>query len=169
MNDAKTDADTAHDSKAKSSTLNRIIKRFGGRHLIFRTQLQKNWRVLPRSYGLVSDFCGPVWFFYGLGQIWVTHKKYRQYDGWTARVPRIGGAKIVKLLDSLESAITEFTHHCNTNGIEGTLVLEPEVIEFHWTFGYSLEKEKMKPEECGLLDSDFEKLVDAFLIAKESL
>lgn len=167
MNDARTVANAAHENDDSSNALNRIVKRFGGRHLIFRTQLRK-WGVLPRSYALVSDFCGPVWFFYGLGQIWITHKKYQQYDGWTARIPRLGGGKIVSLLDELKPAITEFTHHCNENGIEGTLVIEPKVIEFHWTFGCSLEKEKMKPGECGLLDQQFKKLVDAFMNVKQT-
>ena len=73
-----------------AQVLNRVIKRFGGRHLIFRTQLGDSWRVLPKPYALVSTFRGPVWFFYGIGQVWVTHKKYREFDGWMARVPRMG-------------------------------------------------------------------------------
>ena len=52
--------------------------------------------------------------------------------GWTARVPRLGGAKFVDLLTKLESELIEFTHHCNENGIEGTVVLEPNLIEFHF-------------------------------------
>jgi len=153
-------------SNDNQSAVNRIIKRFGGRHLIFRTRMQPGWRILPRSYALVSDFTGPVWFFYGLGQIWITHKKFKQYDGWTARVPRVGGSKLVSLLAELEPALTEFTHHCNENGIEGTVVLEHDLIEFHWTFGYSLEKEKMKPEQSDVLDSQFKKLVDVFVTVK---
>lgn len=149
------------------SPVNRVIKRFGGRHLIFRTSMEAGWRILPRSYALVSDFTGPVWFFYGLGQIWITHKKFKRYDGWTARVPRIGGAKLVDLLGELESALIEFTHHCNENGIEGTVVLEPNLIEFHWTFGYSLEKEKMKPEQSDVLDTQFNKLVKAFVACEK--
>lgn len=167
MNDAQTVVKTTPENKDSLNVLNRIVKRLGGRHLIFRTQL-RSWGFVPKSYALVSDFCGPVWLFYGLGQIWFTHKKFQQYDGWTARVPRLGGAKVVALLQKLEPALTEFTHHCNTNGIEGTLVIEPAIIEFHWTFGYSLKKEKMKPEACGLLDGEFQKLVDAFLIAKQA-
>ena len=146
----------------------RIIKRFGGRHLIFRTRIENGWRILPRSYALISDFTGPVWFFYGLGQIWITHTKFKQYDCWTARVPRLGGSKLVKLLTALEPALTEFTRHCNENGIEGTVVVEHELIEFHWTFGYSLEKEKMKPEQSDVLDSQFNKLVDAFVANKQT-
>ena len=146
---------------------NRVIKRFGGRHLIFRTRLETGWRILPRSYALISDFAGPIWFFYGLGQIWITHTKFRRYDCWTARVPRLGGSKLVKLLTVLEPALTEFTNHCNENGIEGTVVVEHHLIEFHWTFGYSLEKEKMKPEQADVLDFQFNKLVTAFVANKD--
>ena len=159
---------TASNSGDNQSPVNRVIKRFGGRHLIFRTSMESGWRILPRSYALVSDFTGPVWFFYGLGQIWVTHKKFKRYDGWTARVPRFGGAKFVDLLTKLESELIEFSHHCNKNGIEGTVVLEPNLIEFHWTFGYSLEKEKMKPEQSDTLDAQFNKLVEAFVSCKKS-
>lgn len=148
--------------------LNRIIKRFGGRHLIFRTQLDDGFRILPKPYAIVSTFRGPVWFFYGLGQVWLTHKKYHDFDGWMARLPRISAPRIQKLLDALESQLTEFTHHCNENGIEGTIIVEPTTIEFHWTFGYSLEKEKLKQEASTVLDSQFQKLVDAFLTVKKS-
>lgn len=155
-------------NSGNQSVVNRVIKRFGGRHLIFRTSMETGWRLLPRSYALVSDFTGPVWFFYGLGQIWITHTKFKQYDSWTARVPRLGGSKLVKALTKLEPALTEFTHHCNENGIEGTVVVEDDLIEFHWTFGYSLEKEKMKPEQSDVLDSQFEKLVAAFVANKKT-
>ena len=148
---------------------NRVIKRFGGRHLIFRTRLESNWRILPRSYALISDFSGPIWFFYGLGQIWITHTKFKRYDCWTARVPRLGGSKLVKLLTALGPALTEFTNHCNENGIEGTVVVEHDLIEFHWTFGYSLEKEKMKPEQSDVLDAQFNNLVEAFVAHQESV
>ena len=140
-NSSETSAEqsSAENGKADShdQVLNRVIKRFGGRHLIFRTRLGK-WQVLPRPYGLVSTFRGPVWFFYGIGQVWVTHKKYQEYDGWMARVPRIWAPEITSLLDQLAPQITEFTHHCNERGIEGTLVIEPTLLEFHWTFGYPL-------------------------------
>ncbi len=155
-------------SSSGEHVLNRIIKRFGGRHLIFRTQLGK-WSLIPRPYGLVSTFRGPVWIFYGVGQVWVTHKKYREFDGWLARVPRISAPKIVKLLDVLDPQLTQFTHHCNENGIEGTVVLEPHTIEFHWTFAYPLKDEKQKKENADLLDAQFQRLVDAFLIAKDEL
>ena len=83
-------------------------------------------------------------------------------------MPRIGGSKLIKLLTEMEPALTEFTRHCNENGIEGTVVVEHNLIEFHWTFGYSLEKEKMKPEQSDVLDSQFNKLVEAFVANQES-
>ena len=134
--------------------------------MIFRTQLGK-WKVQPRPYGLVSTFRGPIWFFYGVGQVWITHKKYREYDGWLARVPRIWAPKITSMLDQLEPQVIEFTHHCNEHGIEGTIVIEPTLLEFHWTFGYPLKKEKLKTEHADMLDTQFHKLVDAFLAVSE--
>ena len=148
--------------------LNRIIKRFGGRHLIFRTEMG-SWRWLPRPYALVSTFRGPIWLFYGAGQVWVTHRKYQEFDGWLSRVPRLPAPKTIQLLDKLTASLTEFAHYCNEHGFEGTVVVEPKVIEFHWTFGYELEKEKMKTEKTDLLDAPFQKLVDAYLEAKKEL
>ena len=89
--------------------LNRIIKRFGGRHLIFRTEMG-SWRWLPRPYALVSTFRGPIWLFYGAGQVWLTHRKYQEFDGWLSRVPRLPAPKTLQLLDKLTDDLTEFTH-----------------------------------------------------------
>ena len=148
--------------------LNRVIKKFGGRHLIFRTQLE-SWNLIPKPYALISDFCGPVWFFYGMGQIWLTHKKARTYDGWTARVSRFGSENVIRLLDQLEDDITDFTHFCNEHGIEGTILLDPGIIEFHWTFGYELKQEKQKPERSNPLEARFKALTEKFLEAKQEL
>lgn len=152
----------------QNDALNCVVKKLGGRHLIFRTQLTP-WKIIPRPYALISDFSGPVWFFYGLGQIWITHKKYHEYDGWTARVSRIGSDKIQQLLDQLESPISSFTHYCNEHGIEGTIVIEPGIIEFHWTFGYDLPQEKRKPEKSLTIEKQFQQLVDEFMAAKSEL
>ena len=107
--------------------------------------------------------------FYGIGQVWVTHKKYREFDGWLSRVPRISSPKLVAILDRIEPTITEFTHYCNENGIEGTIVVESKVIEFHWTFDYTVEKEKQKQNKTNILDVPFRKLVDAYLEAKQNI
>ena len=169
---AETSLDTSVKTKPNPNgpgqMLNRIIKRFGGRHLIFRTEMG-SWRWLPRPYALVSTFRGPIWLFYGAGQVWVTHRKYQEFDGWLSRVPRLSAPKTVQLLDKLTQPLTEFAHYCNEHGLEGTVVVEPKVIEFHWTFGYELEKEKMKTEKTNLLDEPFQKLVDAYLDAKKEL
>lgn len=148
--------------------LNRIIKRFGGRHMIFRTQVGR-WRFFPRPYALVSTFRGPIWLFYGIGQVWVTHRKYHEFDGWMSRVPRMSAPKIVELLDKLKSPLTEFTHFCNQHGVEGTIVIEARVIEFHWTFDYTVEKEAMKKNRTDVLDSPFRTLVDCYRQAKTEL
>ena len=101
--------------------LNRIIKRFGGRHLIFRTEMG-SWRWLPRPYALVSTFRGPIWLFYGAGQVWVTHRKYQEFDGWLSRVPRLPAPKTIQLLDKLTASLTEFAHYCNEHGFELSLI-----------------------------------------------
>ena len=149
--------------------LNRIIKRFGGRHLIFRTEMG-SWRWLPRPYALVSTFRGPIWLFYGAGQVWLTHRKYQEFDGWLSRVPRLAAPKTIQLLDKLTDDLTEFTHYCNEHGLEGTVVVEPKVIEFHWTFGHDDEvDERHKENSSQLLDEHFQNLVDAYLAAKKDL
>ena len=166
---AKTgDAEVKKNPNGDGNMLNRIIKRLGGRHLIFRTEMGK-LRWLPRPYALVSTFRGPVWIFYGVGQIWLTHRKYQEFDGWLSRVPRLPAPRTIELLDSLTDSLTEFTHHCNESGIEGTIVLEPKVLEFHWTFSYDLKLESEKTENTNLLDAPFQKLVDAYLDSKRSL
>ena len=125
--------------------------------------------MLPRPYALVSTFRGPVWFFYGIGQLWITHKKYRDFDGWMSRVPRVQADKIVQLLDKLDSPLTEFTRYCNQHGIEGTIVIESKIIEFHWTFDYSVAKEAMKQSHTDILDAPFQTLVDHYLKSKTEL
>jgi len=160
--------DEATKNAGDEKILNRIIKRFGGRHLIFRTE-QGTWQFFRKPYALISTFRGPIWFFYGIGQIWVTHKKYREFDGWMSRIPRISAPKIVQLLDLLQDELTSFTHYCNEHGIEGTIVVEAKVIEFHWTFDYTVDKEADKKDKTDILDSPFQKLVDKYLESKASL
>ena len=167
-NDPPTSTEVAPPGGKDNKTLNRIIKRFGGRHLIFRTQ-HGSWSFLPKPYALVSTFRGPVWFFYGIGQVWITHRKYREFDGWMSRVPRLPAPKVVALLDQLENPLTEFTRCCNQHGIEGTIVIEANVIEFHWTFDYTVEKESMKQTHTDILDAPFQKLVECYLSAKTEL
>jgi len=86
-----------------------------------------------------------------------------------SRVPRLPAPNTIALLEKLKEPLTEFTHYCNEHGLEGTVVVEPKVIEFHWTFGYELKQEKMKTEKTDLLDAPFQVLVDAYLEAKKEL
>ena len=148
--------------------LNRIIKRFGGRHLIFRTKTG-GWWMIPRPYVLVSSFRGPMWVFYGAGQIWLTHKKLREFGGWLARIPRLANKKVLGIVEALDADITTFVDYCNDHGIEGTIVIETRCIEFHWTFGDELPKEEEKNTHASPLDEQFSQLCDRFLIVKNEL
>ena len=147
---------------------NRIIKKFGGRHLIFRTEPSK-WRVFPKPYVLVSSFRGPIWVFYGVGQLWLTHKKFHEIGGWMARTPRVRSQEVTQITESIEPELAQFIEFCNEHGIEGTVLIEKEVIEFHWTFGFELEKESGKEEHAEELESHFQSVVDAYQRAKLQL
>ena len=167
-NDSDTHEQATQSQEGKTKE-NRIIKRFGGRHLIFRTKLG-GWWMIPKPYILISSFRGAVWVFYGMGQIWATHTKDRQIEDWIVRKPRIRSKAVTAILDRIEPEVREFVNYCNGQSIEGTLVLERKMIEFHWTFGNEpLPKEKEKPENAETLDSKFNLLVDAFLKAKDEL
>jgi hypothetical protein len=147
---------------------NKVVKRFGGRHLIFQACVSdKSW--LPKPYALVSSFRGPYWFFYGIGQVFVTHRVLGEFEKWQARVPRSpkSAAKLEKMLMQLEPELNAFIKHCNEHGIEGTIVVEKDVLEFHWTFGHELEQEKLKDENRSPLEVKFDALVNEF--SKERL
>jgi hypothetical protein len=162
---------SAMNQKTQSSeTENKVVKRFGGRHLIFRTNCGKK-SIMPKPYALVSAFRGPDWFFYGVGQVFLTHEELCEFELWNARVPRASKAraKLEKLLMKLEPELVAFIRHCNDHGIEGTIVVEENVIEFHWTFGQELEQEKLKDENKSPLDKKFDDLVAAFLREKASI
>ncbi len=150
------------------SANNKVVNRFGGRHLIFRTNAGKK-SILPKPYALVSSFSGPDWFFYGIGQVFLTHEKMGEFELWGARIPRSGKirAKLEKLLMQIEPELVSFIKHCNEHGIEGTIVIEENVIEFHWTFGQELEKEKLKDEHKSPLASNFDNLVTAYVREKK--
>jgi len=147
----------------------RVVKKFGGRHLIFRQKVG-GWWVVPKQYLLVSSFRGPVWIFYGAGQIWFTHKKDMEVENWIVRRPRFGAKPIKDILNQILPKLCEFINFCNAQSIEGTIVIERKVLEFHWTFGNApLEKEKKKPENAETIESIFQELVDEFLQAKKTL
>ncbi len=130
--------------------------------MIFRTKVS-GWPLVPRPYLLISRFRGPVWVFYGIGQIWLTHRKLKEFDSWIVRAPRVASKRLIAIVDALENELREFIAFCNSHGIEGTIVLERNTIEFHWTFGFELNREKEKPDHAADLDSHFRKLVDSFL------
>lgn len=154
----------------EDSTINRVVKKFGGRHLIFRTDVGKK-SLLPRPYALVSAFEGPELFFYGIGQIFITHTKLCEFETWFARVPRglKSGAELERLLLRLEPELNSFIRYCNKHGIEGTVVVEKGEIEFHWTFGHELEAETVKDENRSPLEVEFEALARAFAREKVTL
>ena len=152
------------------SSNNKVIKRFGGRHLIFRTDAGKK-SVLPTPYALVSSFRGPDWFFFGIGQVFLTHEKMCEFERWGARIPRSGKAraKLEKLLMQMEPELNSFIRYCNEHGIEGTIVVDSSVIEFHWTFGQELKDEKLKDQHKSPLETKFKRLVEAYLGEKSSI
>ncbi|WP_075083384.1 hypothetical protein [Mariniblastus fucicola] len=152
----------------QQSTDNKVVKRFGGRHLIFRTKVGKK-SILPKPYALISSFSGPEWFFYGIGQVFLTHEKFGEFEHWGARLPRSSKARarLEKLIMGIEPELNCFIQHCNEHGIEGTIVVEENVIEFHWTFGHELEQEKLKDEHKSPLDRKFDDLVAAFVREKQ--
>lgn len=154
-------------TETNAATDNKVVKRFGGRHLIFRTKVGKK-SILPKPYALVSSFSGGDWLFYGVGQVFITHKELCEFELWNARVPRSAkaGAKLSSLLMRLEPELVSFIRHCNDHGIEGTLVVEENVIEFHWTFGQELDQEKLKEEHKSPLEKKFDELVVAFVREK---
>lgn len=149
------------------TTENKVVKRFGGRHLIFRTNVGKR-SILPKPYALISAFSGADWLFYGIGQVFLTHEELGEFEMWNARLPRApkARAKLEKLLMSIEPELNAFIRHCNEHGIEGTIVVEENVIEFHWTFGQELSEEKLKDEHKSPLDKKFDELVTAFVREK---
>lgn len=146
---------------------NRIIRRFGGRHLIFRTRVG-GWQLVPHPYLLISNFRGPVWVFYGIGQIWLTHRKVRLIGSWIVRAPRLASARLLALVDRLQAPLEAFVRYCEEHGIEGTLVLEQKTIEFHWTFGQELAREKQKPDHSSDLETQFGILVAAYRAVTET-
>ena len=145
---------------------NKVVKRFGGRHLIFHTSTHKK-SLLPKPYALVSSFRGSDWIFYGVGQVFLTHEALGEFEGWIARVPRRSKshAMFEKLVMTLEPELNAFIAYCNEHQIEGTIVLEEHVIEFHWSFGHELEQEKLKDENKSPLAKKFDELVAAFASA----
>ena len=140
---------------------NKIIRRFGGRHFVYRVKYDR-WWMIPKPYALISSIRGPVWAFYGVGQIWITHKKWREIEGWFARISRVGADALSELIASLQEPLESFIRGCNENEIRGTIVIEKKVIEFHWTVGRHVQKPEKCDERDQWLEAHFKILVDAF-------
>ncbi len=145
-----------------------VLRKFGGRLLIFRTT-PSSFRLWPRPYVMISSFRGPVWMFYGAGQVWITHKKFREFSGWMARVSRFRNKAVLDIANQMTSDLESFVDYCNEHGIEGTLLIEAKVIEFHWTFGFDLEKENQKNEHAADVEAQFRKLSQHFVAVKQEL
>ena len=144
----------------------RIIRRYGGRHLIFRNKSDR-LSLLPRPYLLISSFTGAVWVFYGLGQIWITHKKIDKIENWIVRSPRLRSKKLGRVYQAMRPHLENFIRFCNNNQLEGTLVVEQKVLEFHWTFGPERSIEKHKDEHSNLMETQFDQLVAHFPAPQE--
>ena len=110
----------------------KVIQKAGGRHLVFRIK-RGPWWFLPKPYALISNIEGSILFFYGIGQIWVTHKKERRINDWMLRVPRFISKRINWLVNELQPEIVKFIDQIQEVEIIGTLIIERRVVEFHWT------------------------------------
>ncbi len=117
---------------------------------------------MPHPYLLISSFRGPVWVFYGIGQIWLTHRKLFRIGDWIVRTPRLRSRHLTEKLNQMKTPLKEFIGFCDAHGIQGTIVMERQILEFHWTFGFELEKEKQKPDHSAGMDVQFARLVEAF-------
>ncbi len=141
----------------------KVIQRLGGHHLILRLK-KGRWWFVPKPYVLVSSIEGPLWVFYGLGQIWLTHKKVKYIKDWSVRVPRLVSGRLLDLIDRLEPDIENFIDYCNDQGLTATLVIERKVIECHWTLRRTEKQEEnkgahRKPD----INSKFNELAEKFV------
>lgn len=83
-----------------------------------------------------------------------------------ARTPRVRSKEVTAITEKIEPELNSFIGFCNEHGIEGTVLIEKEVIEFHWTFGFELEQEAKKGEHADDLESHFQAVVEAYKKAK---
>lgn len=166
MSEPTTDpaAETKHGSATSDSDAvqKRIVTRAGGRHLVFRINEGRHW-FLPRPYALISNIEGSILVFYGIGQIWVTHRKLRRINDWLVRVPRFVAKRIVRIVDGLEPDIAEFIEHIQHLDLIGTLIIERKVIEFHWTVPRNRrDGSDPLPDPQAIIDLNFNNLATAF-------
>ena len=83
-------------------------------------------------------------------------------------MPRLASNNVRTLIARLREPIQSFVQFCNEQHYEGTLVVEQQVIEFHWTFGSASGVEKEKPLVANQLEEKFQALVDSFLALEKS-
>ena len=154
--------ETSRDSAAGEAVEKRVMTRAGGRHLVFRINEGRHW-FLPRPYALISNIEGSILVFYGVGQIWITHRKLRRINDWLVRVPRFVSKKIITIVDQLEPDIAEFIEHVQHLDLIGTLVVERKVIEFHWTVPRNRrDGSDPRPDPQPIIDLNFNQLATAF-------
>ena len=148
-------------SSSSDSVDKRVIKKAGGRHLVYRIN-RGRWWFLPKPYALISNIEGSILVFYGAGQIWATHKKLRRINEWMVRIPRFISKRIVKIVDDLQQNISDFIEQIDEPGVIGTLVVERKVIEFHWTVPRGQRNDEKDAELRIMIDREFDKLAKCF-------
>ncbi len=140
----------------------RIVRRAGGRHLVFRIQRPRNWLV-PRPYALISNIEGPLWMFYGVGQVWITHRRIKRIRDWTLRVPRVVSHRIIELVGKLEQDIDRFISQIEDQDLIGTVLIDRRTIEFHWTVPRDQREDSTNASKRqAVVDLHFNQLATAF-------
>ena len=150
------------DQVAPSPGEKKVSHRLMGRHLMFR--LNKNrLRFWPKPYVILSSIEGPIWVFFGAGQLWLTHRRVRRINEWLLRIPRFRSPKLMKLIDRLEPDLVEFIEYCESQDIIGALFIERELIEFHWSLRKRecQDKGDRKNREV-IIDPQFNRLAQRF-------
>lgn len=167
------DENNGNESQRAAETVRKkIVQRAGGRHLIFRIKNER-MSLLPKPYALISNIEGSIWIFYGVGQIWITHRKLRKIRDWHVRVPRLTSKRVIEIIEKLEKDIEDFIEHVDNQGLIGTLVVERKVIEFHWTVPKAVADTQPNLDRKTVIDLQFNKLATTFaklqLVGQEGL
>ena len=167
MSQPSSDSSPNHpENTAANKTVNpeidkHVIAKAGGRHLVYRIN-RGPWWFLPKPYAMISNIEGSVLFFYGVGQIWVTHKRIRRINEWWLRVPRFISKRLVGVIDTLEPQISEFIDRVDELEVIGTLLIERRVIEFHWTVPRGQRNDSNDARRKAVIDKEFNKLAKCY-------
>jgi len=159
MNATETESNP-NDAQPKEAVDKRVIKQAGGRHLVFRIN-RGPWWFLPKPYAMISNIEGSLLLFYGMGQLWATHRKQRIINDWIVRVPRLISKRIVGIVDELEKEIAEFVEKIDELGVIGTIMIERHVIEFHWTVPRQ-QRNDPRTDLHSTVDREFNRLAKAY-------